>query len=156
PKDTGNNEEREKKLLDRSPPGNEGTKFVDMPATVLDVTGAIIMWYLPGALTDTTQEEIWKASQLLTPTLEKSVKVSGSRRTNEDDIAAGCINISPTWFQQGHERLIDPLVMSESYNSKEVQKWLGALTTSELLWNSITAAVAPELFESGSSAFSKV
>ncbi|KAG1743258.1 uncharacterized protein EDB91DRAFT_1081201 [Suillus paluster] len=55
PKDTGHNEEREKKLLDRSPPGHEGTKFVDMPATVLDVTGAIIVWYLPGALMDTTQ-----------------------------------------------------------------------------------------------------
>ncbi|KAG1717872.1 uncharacterized protein EDB91DRAFT_1067226, partial [Suillus paluster] len=35
-------------------------------------------------------------------------------------------------------------------------KWLAALTTSEFLWNSITAAVAPELFESGFSAFSKV
>ncbi|KAG1726801.1 uncharacterized protein EDB91DRAFT_1254172 [Suillus paluster] len=115
-KDTGHNEEREKKLLDRCPPGHEGTKFVNMPATVLDVTGAIIMWYLPGALMDTTQEEIWKASQLLTPTLERSVKVSGSWRTNEEwfgqgsgsgDITAGCINISPAWFQQGHETVSD-------------------------------------------------
>ncbi|KAG1743676.1 uncharacterized protein EDB91DRAFT_1081059 [Suillus paluster] len=56
----------------------------------------------------------------------------------------------------GGEFGADPLVMSESYNSKKVQQWLGALTTSELLWNSITAAVAPDLFESGSSAFSKV
>ncbi|KAG1740736.1 uncharacterized protein EDB91DRAFT_1081836 [Suillus paluster] len=58
----------------------------------------------------------------------------------------------PFWIK----KKVDPLVTSESYNSKKVQKWLGALTTSELLWNSITAAVAPDLFESGSSAFSKV
>ncbi|KAG1742285.1 uncharacterized protein EDB91DRAFT_1081463 [Suillus paluster] len=133
-KDTGHNEEREKKLLDRSPPGHEGTKSVDIPATVLDVTGAIIVWYLPGALTghhpgisdpsspdgsrplDILQEEIWKASQLLTPTHEKSVKVGGSWRTNEEwfgqgsrngDITAGCINISLAWFQQGHETVSD-------------------------------------------------
>ncbi|KAG2737724.1 hypothetical protein P692DRAFT_20883288 [Suillus brevipes Sb2] len=71
PKDTGHNEEKEEKLLKGCPPGHEGTKVVDKPATVINVTGAIIAWYLPDALTDTTQKEIWAASELLTPTLEK-------------------------------------------------------------------------------------
>jgi hypothetical protein len=55
PKDTGHNEEKEEKLLKGCPPGHEGTKVVDKPATVINVTGAIIAWYLPDALTDTTQ-----------------------------------------------------------------------------------------------------
>ncbi|KAG1745809.1 uncharacterized protein EDB91DRAFT_1245961 [Suillus paluster] len=55
PKDTGHNKEREVKLLERCPPGHEGTKLVDIPSTVLDATGAIIAWYLPDALTETTQ-----------------------------------------------------------------------------------------------------
>ncbi|KAG1729756.1 hypothetical protein EDB19DRAFT_1832248 [Suillus lakei] len=80
PKDTGHNEEREERLLERCPPGHEGTKLVEIPATILDASDAIITWYLPDALTDATQikwclqKEIWAASDLLAPMLEKSVK----------------------------------------------------------------------------------
>ncbi|KAG2118615.1 hypothetical protein DEU56DRAFT_918775 [Suillus clintonianus] len=59
PKDTGHNEEREARLLERCPPGHEGTKLIDVPATIVDASGAIIAWYLPDALTDATQKEIW-------------------------------------------------------------------------------------------------
>lgn len=55
PKNTGHNEEKEEKLLERCPPGHEGTKLVDKPATIIDVSGTIIAWYLPDALTETTQ-----------------------------------------------------------------------------------------------------
>jgi hypothetical protein len=55
PKDTGHNEQREAKLLERCPPGHEVKKLVDEPATILDASGAIIAWYLPDALTDATQ-----------------------------------------------------------------------------------------------------
>ncbi|KAG1729392.1 hypothetical protein EDB19DRAFT_1832434 [Suillus lakei] len=48
PKDMGHNEEREEKLLERCPPGHEGTKLVEIPTTILDASGAIIAWYLPG------------------------------------------------------------------------------------------------------------
>ncbi|KAG2356033.1 hypothetical protein BDR07DRAFT_1492399 [Suillus spraguei] len=47
PKNTGHNEEKEEKLLERCPPGHEGTKLVDKPATIIDVSGTIIAWYLP-------------------------------------------------------------------------------------------------------------
>jgi hypothetical protein len=55
PKDTGHNEHREARLLERCPPGHEGKRLVDEPAIILDASGAIIAWYLPDALTDTTQ-----------------------------------------------------------------------------------------------------
>ncbi|KAG2354693.1 hypothetical protein BDR07DRAFT_1382051 [Suillus spraguei] len=55
PKNTGHNEEKEEKLLERCPPGHEGTKLVDKPATIIDVSGTIIAWYLLDALTETTQ-----------------------------------------------------------------------------------------------------
>ncbi|KAG2106841.1 hypothetical protein BD769DRAFT_1393096 [Suillus cothurnatus] len=54
-KDTRHNEEREEKLLQRCPPGHEGTMLIDKPATIVDVYGAIIAWYLPDALTNATQ-----------------------------------------------------------------------------------------------------
>ncbi|KAG2352031.1 hypothetical protein BDR07DRAFT_1499518 [Suillus spraguei] len=78
PKNTGHNEEKEEKLLERCPPGHEGTKVVDKPATIIDVSGTIIAWYLPDALTETTQKEIRVATDLLGPSLEKSVKADGN------------------------------------------------------------------------------
>ncbi|KAG2030198.1 hypothetical protein BDR03DRAFT_1017395 [Suillus americanus] len=59
PKDMGHNEEIEARLLERCPLGHEGTKLIDIPMTILDASGAIIAWYLPDALTDATQKEIW-------------------------------------------------------------------------------------------------
>ncbi|KAG2354504.1 hypothetical protein BDR07DRAFT_1494507 [Suillus spraguei] len=44
-KNTGHNDEKEEKLLERCPPGHEGTKLVDKPATILDASGTIITWY---------------------------------------------------------------------------------------------------------------
>ncbi|KAG1811105.1 uncharacterized protein BJ212DRAFT_1302027 [Suillus subaureus] len=57
PKDTRHNEEREEKLLERCPPGHEGTKLVEIPMTILDASSAIIAWYVPDALTDATQNQ---------------------------------------------------------------------------------------------------
>ncbi|KAG2030302.1 hypothetical protein BDR03DRAFT_1017294 [Suillus americanus] len=111
-KDMGHNEEREARLLERCPPGHEGTKLIDAPATILDASGAIIAWYLPDALTDATQKEIWAATDLLAPMLKKSIKADGIWRTNQewftpcsenDVLTPGCLNLSLAWFQQGHE-----------------------------------------------------
>ncbi|KAG2353737.1 hypothetical protein BDR07DRAFT_1382893 [Suillus spraguei] len=88
PKNTGHNEEKEEKLLERCPPGHEGTKLVDKPATIIDVSSTIIAWYLPDALTETTQ---------------------GSENVGS---TPGCINLSPAWFQQGHEVGCDEMVIS--------------------------------------------
>ncbi|KAG1908786.1 uncharacterized protein F5891DRAFT_1180352 [Suillus fuscotomentosus] len=119
PKDTGHNEHREARLLERCPPGHEGKRLVDEPATIVDASGAIIAWYLPDTLTDTTQKEIREATDLLAPSLEKSVRADDNWQTNQtlfnwgsEDVGPtpGCINLSLAWFQQGHENVSDPEV----------------------------------------------
>ncbi|KAG1747785.1 uncharacterized protein EDB91DRAFT_1245272 [Suillus paluster] len=121
---------------------------ISTPATIVDRHGRILMVYLPNILSPARLEYVNNAtSGLRNSLLDTLLPISDQKKSWRDD---GFV------VPEGQERLIDPLVTSESYNSKEVQKWLEALTTSELLWNSITAAVAPELFESGTSAFSKV
>ncbi|KAG2740821.1 hypothetical protein P692DRAFT_201796918 [Suillus brevipes Sb2] len=119
PKDTGHNEEREEKLLQKCPPGHEGTKLIDIPATIIDASGAIIAWYLPDALTNATQKEMLAASEFLGPSLTKSVKADSNWQTNpewfkdsSDDVGLtpGCLNFSPAWFQLGHEDVSDPEV----------------------------------------------
>ncbi|KAG2030059.1 hypothetical protein BDR03DRAFT_879317 [Suillus americanus] len=127
PKDTGHNEEREARLLERCPPGHEGTKLIDIPVTILDASGAIIAWYLPDALTDATQKEIWAATDLLAPMLKTSIKADGIWRTNQewftlhfenDVLTPGCLNLSPAWFQQGHEVGSDEMRISVSASLK--------------------------------------
>ncbi|KAG2048991.1 hypothetical protein BDR06DRAFT_1012518 [Suillus hirtellus] len=86
PKDTGHNEHREVRLLERCPPGHEGKRLVNEPATILDASGAIIAWYLPDALTDTTQKEIREATDFLAPSLEKSVRADGNWPTNQKEL----------------------------------------------------------------------
>ncbi|KAG1802178.1 uncharacterized protein HD556DRAFT_1438215 [Suillus plorans] len=113
-KDTGHNEQREAKLLERCPPGHEGKKLVDEPATIFDASGAIIACYLPDALTNTTQKEIREATDLLAPSLEKVT-------------TPGCINLSPAWFQQGHENGSNPEV-SASLKGPSCENILKAIT----------------------------
>ncbi|KAG1738815.1 uncharacterized protein EDB91DRAFT_1082537, partial [Suillus paluster] len=161
PKDTGHNEEREVRLLERCPPGHEGTKLVDIPATVLDATSAIIAWYLPDALTETTQKEILAASDLLSPSLAKSVKVDGSWRTNQDwfkpslendGISPGCINLSPAWFQQGHENLSDPAV-SASLKGPFSENILKAIASLAAIASAALRVMHPEQYWAGIRAF---
>ncbi|KAG2342253.1 hypothetical protein BDR05DRAFT_949207 [Suillus weaverae] len=106
------NEERGEKLLERCPPGHEGIKLVDIPATILDASSAIITWYLLDALTDATQG--W-----FKPSLENDV------------LTPGCINLSLAWFQQGHENQLD-LEVSASLKGASSKKILTAIATMAL------------------------
>ncbi|KAG1845638.1 hypothetical protein F4604DRAFT_1688621 [Suillus subluteus] len=122
---------------------------ISTPATLVDRHGRILMVYLPNILSPSRLDYINNAtSSLWDSLLDTLPPISDQKKSWRDDGF-----VLP---EGGGEFGADPLVTSESYNSKKVQQWLGALTTSELLWNSITAAVAPDLFESGFSAFSKV
>ncbi|KAG1743984.1 uncharacterized protein EDB91DRAFT_1080813 [Suillus paluster] len=133
PKDTRHNEEREVKLLVRCPPGHEGTKLVDIPATVLNATGAIIAWYLPDALTETTQDWFKPSSE-------------------NDGISPGCINLSPAWFQQGHENLSDPAV-SASLNGPFSENILKAIARLAAITSAALRVMHPEQYWAGIRAF---
>ncbi|KAG0695506.1 hypothetical protein DFH29DRAFT_1005411 [Suillus ampliporus] len=135
PKDTGHNEEREEKLLE----------------------SAIITWYLPDALTDATQKEIWAASDLLTPMLEQSIKVDSNWRTNQrwfkpssenDVLTPGCINLSLAWFQQGHENQLDPQV-SASLKGASSEKILKAIARPAAIATAALRVVHPEQYWAG-------
>jgi hypothetical protein len=63
---------------------------------------------------------MWAASDFLSPSLEKSVKVDSNWQTSQEwfkqssehvGITPGCINLSPAWYQQGHKVGSDEMVM---------------------------------------------
>ncbi|KAG2747996.1 hypothetical protein P692DRAFT_20834277 [Suillus brevipes Sb2] len=157
PKDTGHNEEREEKLLQRCPPGHEGTKLIDKPATIIDASGAIIAWYLPDTLTGATQKEMLAASEFLGPSLAKSVKADSNWRTNpewfkqsSDDVGLipGCINFSPAWFQQGHEHVSDPEV-SASLKGPSSESILKAIARLAAIATAALRVMHPEQYFTG-------
>ncbi|KAG2036557.1 hypothetical protein BDR03DRAFT_982853 [Suillus americanus] len=164
PKDMGHNEEREARLLERCPPGHEGTKLINIPATILDASGAIIAWYLLDALTDATQKEIWVATDLLAPMLEKSVKLDGIWRTNQewftpcsenDVLTPGCINLSPAWFQQGHENQSD-LEVSASLNGPSSENILKAIVRPAAIATVALRVMHPQQYWTGLQAFASL
>ncbi|KAG1743777.1 hypothetical protein EDB19DRAFT_1615747, partial [Suillus lakei] len=160
PKDTGHNEEREEKLLERCPPGHEGTKLVEIPATILDASGAIIAWYLPDALTDATQVcNIYCYSMDI-----EDQMVDGNWRTNQgwfnpssenDALTPGCINLSPAWFQQGHENQSDPEV-SASLKGASSEKFLKAIARPAAIATAALRVMHPEQYWAGLRAFTSL
>ncbi|KAG2091355.1 uncharacterized protein F5147DRAFT_780043 [Suillus discolor] len=140
PKDTGHNEQREARLLERCSPGHEGKRLVDEPATILDASGAIIAWYLPDTLTDTTQKEIREATDLLAPSLEKSVRADGIWRTNQK------------WFKQGsddgHETVSD-LEVSASLKGPSWENILKAIARPAAIVSAALRVMHPEQYWAG-------
>ncbi|KAG1742099.1 hypothetical protein EDB19DRAFT_1907563 [Suillus lakei] len=115
-----------------------------VPTTIVDRNSKIIVIYLPNILSPSRlKKKSWRDDGYLVP-------------EGGGEFGAGRITIAPAYFMQRQERLVDPLVTSESYSSGKVQDWLAALRTSEVLWNVITATVAPDLFQAGVSSFSEV
>jgi hypothetical protein len=117
--------EREASLRRRYPPLNGVTASI--PCIIVDMQGIILAWYLPGILTDsrqvvlcsfalpyrsrkpdTLQDAMLGAREKLRPLLGKSQHGSCWR----DDLEHfhlggegpwGSVNLSPGWFQQGHD-----------------------------------------------------
>ncbi|KAG2354278.1 hypothetical protein BDR07DRAFT_1494765 [Suillus spraguei] len=153
PKNTGHNEEKEEKLLERCPPGHEGTKVVDKPATIIDVSGTIIAWYLPDALTETTQG----GHRFAGSKPRKSVKADGNWRYNQEwfkqgsenvGSTPGCINLSLAWFQQGHENLSDPEV-SASLKGPSSENILKAIARPAAIASAALRVMHPQQYFAG-------
>ncbi|KAG1901804.1 uncharacterized protein F5891DRAFT_1187281 [Suillus fuscotomentosus] len=92
--------------------------LLDHPLVVIDAGCRIILWYLPGALNWSLQRDMFTATVGMGKLLQQSMttsKISTGKttkwRTNtsyfhpskEPSLIPGCINLSPCWFQQGHE-----------------------------------------------------
>ena len=115
--------EREESLRRRYPPLNGVT--ASAPCIIVDMQGIILAWYLPGILSDSrqvglftlsnrsrnsnaSQNAMLAARERLRPLLEKSMKSGNNWRDDlryfhEGEGPQGSVNLSPAWFQQGHD-----------------------------------------------------
>ncbi|KAG2367258.1 hypothetical protein BDR07DRAFT_1373060 [Suillus spraguei] len=177
PKNTGHNEEKEEKLLERCPPGHEGTKLVDKPATIIDVSGTICHDWGGAQDSEKTQMVCWEFLQCQRRQGEKgnqgghrfagskprkSVKADGNWRYNQEwfkqgsenvGSTPGCINLSPAWFKQGHENLSDPEV-SASLKGPSSENILKAIARPAAIASAALRVMHPQQYFAGLRALS--
>ncbi|KAG2127671.1 hypothetical protein DEU56DRAFT_758558 [Suillus clintonianus] len=156
-------EKREEILFNKFPP--EEDHFLTTPSVVIDSSGRIIVWYLPGALTAMIMSDIHGASHSMSGLLKHSIttgKISQWRthRSNlhpspDGMITPGCINISPAWFQQGREKHGFPNLDPEDGFSPEVSaalkgeagcKIMVSLQRSGIIVSAALRVIHPDLY----------
>ncbi|KIK71863.1 hypothetical protein PAXRUDRAFT_181709, partial [Paxillus rubicundulus Ve08.2h10] len=94
--ETSTKEVREKALKERFPVEKD-EELVCEPTLLLDQTGVVMAWHLPGVLSEEFQVGFQNIS--------RSITGSRSWRTQEDLFMEarirGAIELSPAWYQQG-------------------------------------------------------
>ncbi|KAF7984919.1 hypothetical protein HWV62_9819, partial [Athelia sp. TMB] len=139
-----------------------GLGVIDMPATVLDQHGRIILWYLPDIVAPFRIAAFNLSIRGLKQPLRSSMQESNANRkgttwrhanyhapADGGLFGAGTLNLSPGWFQQGHERLVDGLHISQDMQKKGVHSFLNQNYGFELFINSVTSVMNPQLYSSG-------
>ncbi|KIN94162.1 hypothetical protein M404DRAFT_35306 [Pisolithus tinctorius Marx 270] len=102
---------------------------ITYPTVLIDKEGGILLWYLPNAISQAYQSEVWNSLGMLSIPLQCSLKSNGTGRWQHDvknfhDAAnlKGTIDLSPTWFQQGHgSPAKQPNASSRSITSPKVK-----------------------------------
>ncbi|KAI6096116.1 hypothetical protein EDD17DRAFT_1767742 [Pisolithus thermaeus] len=126
------------------------------PATILDVHGRVVVWYLPGIMSPARVEHLNKIHLPLKDSLVKCSKIGGQskrrfghRHVPEGDgnemFGYGHLMNSPATFQQAHMRLEDKVYESSSLKKAPVRQWLQDISYAEEFWNTIAEIVLPDL-----------
>ncbi|KAI6102310.1 hypothetical protein EV401DRAFT_1893973 [Pisolithus croceorrhizus] len=145
--------------------------LISDPATILDVHGRVVVWYLPSIMSPARVEHLNKIHLPLKDSLVKCSKTGGQSKRRfghkhvpEGDgnemFGYGCLMNSPAIFQQHFGRLIDPqrlrdkVYKSSSLTKAPVRQWLQDISYAEEFWNTIAEIVLPDLAQVGKDAIS--
>ncbi|KAI6040014.1 hypothetical protein EDC04DRAFT_2894509 [Pisolithus marmoratus] len=135
------------------------------PATILDVHGRVLVWYLPGIIPPARVEHVNEIHIPLKDSLVQCSKTGhpskrrfGHKHVPEEDgnekFGHGRLMNSPATFQQAHMRLEDQVYESSSLKKPAVRQWLRDITYAEDFWNTIAEIVLPDLAQVGKEAIS--
>ncbi|KAI9431400.1 hypothetical protein H4582DRAFT_2082573 [Lactarius indigo] len=135
------------------PPRNDSAADIPIsrPCIIVDMQGVILAWHLPGILNDSRQSEMMAATAKLHPLLEKrrtgtSWRLDPGYFPSGLDGHQGLIDLSPAWFQQGHE-------VSVSLKNPAALDWLDRATETNSIMGAILAVIHPELYDAGRDTF---
>ncbi|KAF8801179.1 hypothetical protein BYT27DRAFT_7115442, partial [Phlegmacium glaucopus] len=127
------------------------------PCTITDRHSRMLLWYLPNILRPERQELMFRDLNMLNRALKLDNKPSGNWRTSpeyywpvEGGLKAGSMNISPAWFEQGHESEEHKLKVSvDLIKDSPTCDWLIKSHLLFALMGGILSIVQPELFDLG-------
>ncbi|KAF8810593.1 hypothetical protein BYT27DRAFT_7091497 [Phlegmacium glaucopus] len=127
------------------------------PCTITDCHGWMLLWYLPNILRPERQESIFADLHMLDRALKSDPKQSNNWRTSpkyfesvEGGLKCGTLNISPAWFEQGHETNEHFLKVSlDLMKENPTCEWLRKSRSLFALMGGILSIVQPELFNLG-------
>ncbi|KAH9476467.1 hypothetical protein JR316_0010379 [Psilocybe cubensis] len=152
---TGQNFTVEARLKDKFSPVHSALQYQTLPGTVVDSAGNILVWYLPGILSETRVESVWNSLRDIETMIHKAVPLATSWRVNDSYfrhepgwVQPGNINFSPAWFQQGHETS-NPLEVSLDLCNPIGQEFIRDTTTSSALLGAILSIIHPEQYRAG-------
>ncbi|KIK74358.1 hypothetical protein PAXRUDRAFT_175954 [Paxillus rubicundulus Ve08.2h10] len=129
--ESSTNKVRENTLKERFPVEND-EELVCEPTLLLDQTGVIMAWHLPGVLFEEFQRDCVRNLKFLFPDISRSITSSRSWRTQEDLFIESCIRgaieLSPAWYQQGqvpyrHQPEVSA-ILKGSHADLGPQQWL--------------------------------
>ncbi|KAI6016328.1 hypothetical protein BKA83DRAFT_4497951 [Pisolithus microcarpus] len=137
---------------------------ISNPATVLDVHGRVLVWYLPGIMPP-AREHLNKIHLPLKDSLQKCSKTGGQSKRRfgcrhvpgadgNEMFGHGRLMNSPATFQWAHMRLEDKVYEGSSLRKGLVRQWLQDSSYVEKFWNTIADVVLPDLAQVGKHAIS--
>ncbi|KIK74458.1 hypothetical protein PAXRUDRAFT_175658, partial [Paxillus rubicundulus Ve08.2h10] len=114
---------------------------------LLDQTGVIMSWHLPGVLSEEFQVNL----EFLFPNISRSITSSRSWRTQEDLFTESCIRgaieLSPAWYQQGHQPEVSTILKGSHANPGPWQ-WLRAGTLQNAILSATLMVLHPDIYAS--------
>ncbi|KIM35995.1 hypothetical protein M413DRAFT_78802, partial [Hebeloma cylindrosporum] len=154
----GQNMAVEGHLRKQFPPVYDEPREYNIPILVTDRSGNALAWYLPRALSSSRQDTMWQALRELEPELiikqhstQWRAGPQNYRNPKDTELKPGTVNMSPAWFEQGHDtekfslKVSQPLVPQDGPASR----WLAATMESSALIGGILSIVHPELYRTG-------
>ncbi|KIK73989.1 hypothetical protein PAXRUDRAFT_176954 [Paxillus rubicundulus Ve08.2h10] len=156
----GTNEAREKALKERFPVEKD-EELVCEPTLLLDQTGVIIAWHLPGVLSEEFQVDCVRNLEFLFPDISRSITSSRSWRTQEDLFTEsqirGAIELPPAWYQKGQvvrQILVHHVEQILTLIALQAPAQAGALKNAIL--SATLMVMDPDIYASGRETFLKV
>ncbi|KIN94820.1 hypothetical protein M404DRAFT_167285, partial [Pisolithus tinctorius Marx 270] len=142
---------------------------ITYPTVLIDKEGGILLWYLPNAISQAYQSEVWNSLGMLSIPLQHSLKSNGTGGWRHDvknfrDAAnlKGTIDLSPAWFQQGrgpsnpthHPEVL--LVLKSKSRSKEVREWLQCTAGLHAVLSGALRLIHPNMYLHGWEAIARL
>ncbi|KIK71975.1 hypothetical protein PAXRUDRAFT_181519, partial [Paxillus rubicundulus Ve08.2h10] len=154
--ETGTNKAREKALKERFSVEKD-EELVCKLTLLLDQTGVIMAWHLPGVLSEEFQVGVQRNLEFLFPDISRSIISLRSWRTQEDlfmeSRIRGAIELSPAWYQQGrvpyrHQPEVSA-ILKASHANPGPQQWLRARALQNAILSATLVVMHPDLYALG-------